>query len=241
MCLVYQVKTSCFFSTHQNIDGESHFKEWFGVSFQTLANQIRPFLAQKSLNSGLSKWIVFARDFLLHLDNFYEIEVINMDIIDFVIKNHTEIQKLFKIREQAYEEIKKDILKILDQKFTGSKFRISNEKRFKNSCRGWRFSCCDLESNSDIVLYLNFDTTPIVEVWLCLELPKHDKSVKGKLDSILKRSNSSLKSHINWAKSDEDTMTSPEYRRICWEFNHFNLDEISHLIIYTQETINKFN
>ena len=136
MCLVYQVKTSCFFSTHQNIDGESHFKEWFGVSFQTLANQIRPFLAQKSLNSGLSKWIVFARDFLLHLDNFYEIEVINMDIIDFVIKNHTEIQKLFKIREQAYEEIKKDILKILDQKFTGSKFRISNEKRFKNSCLG---------------------------------------------------------------------------------------------------------
>ncbi len=89
MCLVYQVKTSCFFSTHQNIDGESHFKEWFGVSFQTLANQIRPFLAQKSLNSGLSKWIVFARDFLLHLDNFYEIEKTNnLDVLK-AIKNNT--------------------------------------------------------------------------------------------------------------------------------------------------------
>ena len=62
-----------------------------------------------------------------------------MDIIDFVIKNHTEIQKLFKIREQAYEEIKKDILKILDQKFTGVSFVFQKKKDSKILVEGGDF------------------------------------------------------------------------------------------------------
>ncbi|MFW1858006.1 PD-(D/E)XK nuclease family protein [Acinetobacter defluvii] len=224
-----------------NIDGQSNFSEWLGISFQALANHIRLFLAQKSLNIGLSKWVVFARDFLLHLDNFYKLEVINVKLIDFVVKNHVEIQKLFKIREQAYEELKNHILKVLQEAFTDNQFSVANENRFKNIAKGWRFSCSNLDTDSDIVLYINFDESPIVEVWLCFELPQNNQSVKNKLDSTLKNKNTLLKNNINWFKSDEDSIRFSNYRSICWEFNDFNLDEISKLIIYIQQTINNFD
>lgn len=224
-----------------NIDGKSDFSEWFGIPFQALVNQIRPLLAQKNLDIGLNKWIVFARDFLLHLDSFYEREKVNMEVIEFVVKNYAEIHNLFKVREQAYEEIKKHILKKLHQEFIDNEFSISNENRFKQLCRGWRFSCSNLDTDSDIVLYLNFDEKPIAEVWLCLELPARDKSVKYKLDSILKKSDTLFNNRISWSKSDEDFMKFSDYRSVCWEFNDFNLDEISQLIIYIQNIINRFD
>lgn len=224
-----------------NIDGQCHFPDWFGLPFQNLTNHIRPLLAQRAIQDGLSKWNVFARDFLLHLDNFYEQNEVNMDVIDFVVRNHTSIEELFKIREIAYEEIKKYILKSLRKEFDNQEFKAINELRNKKEYRGWRFSTDDSATNTEIGLFLNFQDNPIAEIWLFLDLENKDSSIKGKVDAKLKKSNHPSINKINWKLSNQDFNTESEYRNIGWDFNEFDIKEISEVIIYVQRIINEFD
>lgn len=224
-----------------NIDGQCHFPDWFGLSFQNLTNHIRPLLAQRAIQDGLSKWIVFARDFLLHLDNFYEQNEVNMDVIDFVIRNHTSIEELFKVRETAYEEIKKYILKSLSKEFNNQEFKAVNEQRNKKEYRGWRFSTDDSATNTEIGFFINFQDNPIAEVWLFLDLENKDSYIKGKVDAKLKKSNHPSINKINWKLSNQDFNTESEYRNIGWYFNEFDIKEITEVIIYAQKIINEFD
>lgn len=223
-----------------NVDGHSNFKDWSAISFDMLAMHIRPFLAKQSLINPLNKWFILAREFLLHLENYTEIVETNMDIINFVMGNRNNIQKLFELREKGYEEIKNHISNHLHFSFEGLTFKVIQEQRFKKDCKGWRFVKEGVNANSDIVLYVYYEQNPMVEVWLCFDTENKEKTIAGKISSKLKRSKDKFNEYINWSKSDEDTKTIENFRSICWEFESFDLDQITDVLIEAQKVLNEF-
>lgn len=223
-----------------NVDGKTSFKDWSALSFQLLTHYLRDFLAKQSLTNPLNKWFILAREFLLHLENYIEIMETDMDVINFVMGNHGEIQKLFVLREQGYNEIRNHILNQLNTHFEDSVFKVVQEQRFKKICRGLRFSKIGLKSHTDIVLYINFEQEPMVEVWLCYDMDHKDKANAGKISAKLKKSKDKFNESISWTKSDEDTRSSENFRSICWEFKSFDLDQITKVIIEAQKVLNEF-
>ncbi|MEG2445269.1 MAG: PD-(D/E)XK nuclease family protein [Acinetobacter sp.] len=223
-----------------NVDGKTSFKDWSALSFEVLSHYIRDFLAKQSLNNPLNKWFILAREFLLHLENYTEIMETNMDVINFVMGNHSEIQKLFVLREQGYNEITNHILNHLNTHFDGSEFKVAQEQRFKKICRGLRFSKTGLKSHTDIALFINFEQEPMIEVWLCYDMDGKDKANAGKISAKLKKSKDKFNESISWEKSDEDTRSLENYRSICWEFKSFDLDQITKVIIEAQKVLNEF-
>ena len=223
-----------------NVDGQSDFKDWSAISFNTLAMHVRHFLAKQSLINPFNKWFILAREFLLHLENYNEIVETDMDIVNFVIGQYNDIQKLFELREQANQEIKNHILNHLHFSFEGLTFKVIQEQRYKKDCKGWRFVKEGVNANSDIVLYVHYEQNPMVEVWLCFDTENKEKSIAGKISSKLKRSKDKFNEYINWTKSDESTKTVENCRSICWEFKSFDLHQITDVLIEAQKVLNEF-
>lgn len=223
-----------------NVDGEAHFAGWTALSFEILSHYIRDFLAKQSLSNPLNKWFILAREFLLHLENYTETMETNMDVINFVMGHHGEIQKLFELREKGYEEIKNHLLNQLKENFEDSQFKVIQEQRYKQECKGWRFSKEGRNSHTDIAVYLYFTQEPMIEVWLCYNMDHQDKANAGKISAKLKKSKDKFNESINWTKSDEDTRISGNYKSICWEFKSFDLNQITRVLIEAQKVLNEF-
>ena len=224
-----------------NVDGKTSFKDWSALSFHVLSHYISDFLAQQSLKNPLNKWFILAREFLLHLENYTELMETNMDVINFVMRHHNEIRKLFVLREQGYDEIKNHLLNQLNIHFQDSSFKVVLEQRYKRTCKGWRFSKDGLKSQSDIAVYIKYEEKPMVELWLCYDTDGKEKTDAGKISAKIKKAKNKFGEFVvNWNKSNEDTSSSENNKSICWESETFDLDQITKLIIEAQKILNEF-
>ncbi len=217
------------------MDGVTEFRNWFSISYSHLAKHIRTTLSKSSVERPLSKWTIFAREFLLHLFNLKEVLETDMNTIEFVIKNNKEIHELFILREKAYKEIEQHVLNEYGAVFEEKNYKVVSERRDKKEAKAWRFQNTKFKSSTDIALYLYFDAKPSSEVWLCFDLNKKNQEIVKTINTKVRRGK--YKNHINARKSNEQT--DENYLSICWEFNDFNLLVITELIIENQKLLNQ--
>lgn len=215
------------------IEGECTVKDWFGLSYWDLSQNIRTYLGAIAIEKSLSKWSIFARDFLLHLENFYNLLETDMDRIQFVISNMKKIQELVELREAVYQEIIQHIENSYNNVFDEeNNLKIQRDNSQGSQVKAWRFKNTKFKSESDIVLYLNLDTEPMnCEVWLCMD------QRSSELDRFLAREvkKGKFSSFITSTKNERDN----RYRSICWSFENYELNEITDLIIQNQKILNK--
>lgn len=102
-----------------SIAGKSEAKNWFGISYQQLVNAIRPYLAEQMLTNPMNKWNLFAREFLLHLESYYQIQNLDMNRVQFIFENYQEIQALQKLRTDTIKDVVKNISQQLNQNIEG--------------------------------------------------------------------------------------------------------------------------
>lgn len=98
-----------------SISGKSEAKNWFGISYQQLVNAVRPYLAEQMLTNPMNKWNLFAREFLLHLESYYQIQNLDMNRVQFIFENYQEIQALQKLRINTIKEVVENISQQLNQ------------------------------------------------------------------------------------------------------------------------------
>lgn len=102
-----------------SISGKSEAKNWIGISYQQLVNAIRPYLAQQMLTNPINKWNLFAREFLLHLESYYQIQNLDMNRVQFIFENYQDIQALQKLRTNTIKEVVENISQQLNQTIEG--------------------------------------------------------------------------------------------------------------------------
>lgn len=138
-------------------------------------------LAQLVTTPSFDKWQVFAREFLLHLENITVEQTMHNDVASFVFENFTQINKLAKLKERVISALDGKILARLVADVPGYQ-RAARRHNWENG-PALRYYCSTWNTKSDVVLYLNGGVktlTPSIRVYLfnmTMELEEQAKSV----------------------------------------------------------------
>jgi len=81
--------------------GKSLQQPWHGLSYSQLIKAIQQQLGQRVMTQPLDKWQIFAREFLLHLENITVEQAMDANAVNFVFEHLHQINKLTKLKEQV--------------------------------------------------------------------------------------------------------------------------------------------
>lgn len=134
--------------------GTSLNATWRPVSYATLISEIQNkieifFTKQKS-----TKWFVFLREFLIHLENEATENVMEDKQIEFVENNYIVINQIMELRDNYPKIIEKKAKSILDELFPNSIVTTKFYSEF-SSGPGIRFFIDTWGEKNNIVIYLN--------------------------------------------------------------------------------------
>lgn len=212
-------------------DGKSYADHWLGLAYNDLTSEIRTALAHDFFKNSLNKWGVFARDFLLHLDSFVDLLETNMESLNFVVHHMQQIQQLVELRENVYQEIIDHINNELKTTLGEDYEPIVKWHTWGDSHPAIRFSGNNWKDKwTDTTLNLHISKNP-----MSCSIHIH---VENQTDEIIKK----LKHYL---KKGLSSPTEPWYERnqrfwcMKWDFDEFNLHEVTKFIVFTQGALNK--
>lgn len=148
--------------------GKSARQSWQGLSYAQLIDAIRQQLGQRLVAQPLDKWQVFARDFLLHLENITVEQAMDANAINFVFENLHQINKLTRLKDQVIDALDRKVLAKLEAEVPGYQ-RYTRRHNWKNG-PALRYASNNWKTWSDVVLYLSGASEvmkPSVRVYLC--------------------------------------------------------------------------
>lgn len=88
------------------INGESKAEGWYGLSYRKLAQELKLYLTQVSFDQPLNKWMIFAREFILLLESYYQMNI-NKHNLKFILEHAQDIEKLIALREETFNSLPK--------------------------------------------------------------------------------------------------------------------------------------
>ncbi|TCM67521.1 PD-(D/E)XK nuclease superfamily protein [Acinetobacter calcoaceticus] len=210
-------------------NGKSQIGGWSGLSYAQLSTQVRKSLAHQMMEQPLSKWGIFARDFLLHLDSYKSAMDIDMDRFKFVHENITQIQALVELREAFYQDIIGHIQLALQCEL-GEEYEQHLRRHTWPRGPALRFIGNNWKDWSDSALYLHIDQQPLsCSVWMYLQHPTDD-AIKFIVEALEQGKHQKDSSGYEGANN--------EYWFASWEFSHFDLDEVTALICRNHQLLN---
>jgi hypothetical protein len=129
-------------------DGETSVEKWKGVSYKTYCATVRRHLAGEFFDRPLSKWQVFAREFILHLENELYINTPSMthDQVAFVEKHAQQFSKVQQLARQYRVYILEELKRRLEKDGPNQSFNTRDQ--------GWAFGCTSPQwGKTDIVMF----------------------------------------------------------------------------------------
>ncbi|MCD0189079.1 PD-(D/E)XK nuclease family protein [Acinetobacter sp. PW68] len=209
-------------------NGVSRIKQWSGLSFTDLSENVQRALGSQLIANPLSKWLIFARDFLLHLNSFHELLDLNMEKVNFVVENMKSIQELVNLREECYQEIIDHINNKIQEKIED--YKVGMRRHNWDGTPALRFIGNHWKDWSDTVLNLHVNESPMsCSVNMYIQHPTDEIVKKAKV--LLKKSPFPI--------SEQRYEQNNKFWGAHFKFNAFNLEEVTQLIIFTQQILNK--
>jgi hypothetical protein len=129
-------------------DGKVIPNNWIGVSYKSYCRALRRSLSESLFNHRYSKWVIFAREFILHLENELYQPIMNKNQVDFVERHVEQIAQL-KDLETEYRQFLLNLLKSqLEASLQGHAFKTKDD--------GWGIRCFSDKwgSSNNLVLAL---------------------------------------------------------------------------------------
>lgn len=212
-------------------EGKTTAQNWHGLSFSSLKAHIQNILAETMLDQGLGKWSIYARDFLLHLENFMDKMDVDMKGLEFVINNSRDIYELVKLQQETYKDIVSHINKELVKAF-GEEYQPREKWQKWGIHQAIRFSNSNWVDGSDTVLVLVVDEQPMccqIHTWL----DKQTDDMTNKLRNDLSKS--------LYRIADEGYESYKRWWGCHWEFKKFDLEQITQHIIFAQKALHKID
>lgn len=108
-------------------DGQSARTGWTGVSYKGYCRALRERLAEVTYSVPYSKWHVFAREFILHLENELYTPVMTLDQAAFVEKHADGIEAVKKLDEQYRTFLEEELKRRLSAAIPGNVFTTKVE------------------------------------------------------------------------------------------------------------------
>lgn len=133
--------------------GSSARSRWAGLSYGTLLEAVRRELAPLSLSQPIGKWQIFAREFVLHLENLTVQQSIDSNTIRFVLDHMHQIEQLNRLRTQVIDALDQKIVAQIQTRIPG--IEVSTRRHTWNGEPALRYTAEAWMTKSDVVLYLD--------------------------------------------------------------------------------------
>ena len=205
---------------------------WYGISYFELTQSIEPHLAEVLLDNPYNKWGLFAREFLLHLKELDNVGDINENEVNFLNENFKEFTKL---SAYIYEDLMPKIGAKIERDLNGSGLadfickQKSGKWNYYEPIR--RFSNMNWTTQSDILLCIRaYDET--VSHHINLHIGNQSEELVAKFKSLL-----SNYFPTNYSKTWFEINNT--FWGVSWEFNNFNIEEISKNVIELMRCLNE--
>ena len=125
---------------------------WHGVSYPTFIDALKQKIAVNFVEQSFSKWLLFLREFTLHLDGLMSTPKVPDQTMDYVLENLSNIQA---IQEQTNEVVKAIQLECLSYLQTALELDIETKLHHWYGYPAIKFSFPTWSSGSDVVLFLD--------------------------------------------------------------------------------------
>jgi len=126
-------------------DGHSEADGWIGVSYNNYCLALRGKMAEKFFDAPFSKWQLFAREFILHIENELNNPHMKPDQADFVEQHADQFAMVQELAKEYIEFICEELKRQLETTVPGCVFNVKVE--------WWGFRCSTPQwGRSDIVL-----------------------------------------------------------------------------------------
>lgn len=209
-------------------NGVCQIKDWSGLSFTDFSENVQRTLGSQLIVNPLSKWLIFARDFLLHLNSFNELLELDMEKVNFIVENMKSIQELVNLREECYQEIIDHINNKIQEKI--ETYNVGMRRHNWGGTPALRFVDNHWKDWSDTVLNLHVNESPMsCSVNMYIQYPT---------DEIVKRAKVLLKKSP-FPIAEQWYEQSNKYWGTSFKFSVFNLEDVTQLIVFTQQILNK--
>jgi hypothetical protein len=210
-------------------NGECYTDGWLGLAYQDLTSEVRMQLGANLLHNPFSKWGIFARDFLLHLDGFIDLLETNMESLKFVVDNMQKIQEILMLREDVYQEIINHINNEI-QKALGEDYEPRVRRHTWSDGPAFRFVGNNWKDWSDTVLNLHVDRSPMsCSITMYIQHPT---------DEIIKQVKKYLSSRRTYSQTEPWKEQSGKFWCMRWELAQFDLNEVTKQIVFLQKLLN---
>ncbi len=206
--------------------GNSVRSAWHGLSYVQFIEATRQQLARRMLTNPIDKWQVFARDFLLHLENITVEKAMDANAVNFVIEHLHQINKLTRLKEQVISALDGKVLDKLDAEVPSYQ-RYTRRHNWKNG-PALRYASNDWKTWSDVVLYLSGASStmkPSIRVYLC--------DVDAKLHDLGRQLFMGNETKV-WSESNNRILG------FSWVLNHFDEQEVLGLIVEKMKLLMTF-
>uniref|UniRef100_UPI00124F5931 PD-(D/E)XK nuclease family protein n=1 Tax=Acinetobacter junii TaxID=40215 RepID=UPI00124F5931 len=211
-------------------NGYTNIEGWLGLSYSDFTTQLKQTLGMQIIKNPLNKWGVFARDFLLHLDSFNESLETDMESLKFVIDNIQKIQELVDLRENVYREIIDHVNNAL-QIALGEEYEPYVRRHTWSGTPALRFIGNNWKDWSDTVLNLHINRSPMS----C----SINMYIQNPTDEIMKNVKIQLKKSPYPIEKEWYEGKNNQYWGASWNFNLFDLHEVTKFIVFTQTILNR--
>lgn len=126
--------------------GNSPTKEWCGISYETYCAKLKSRLGEFFIDARFSKWHLFAREFVIHIENELYAKSMNEEQIRLIEENQSEIAQLQKMKENYRVFLTARLRMIMVSFFDEEQIRIKDER--------WALRChSEAWGQSDIAWY----------------------------------------------------------------------------------------
>ncbi|BFM03772.1 hypothetical protein Psyaliredsea_24190 [Psychrobacter alimentarius] len=212
-------------STDLSADG------WYGISYNELVQYIEEGLSKTMFNNPYNKWVLFAREFLLHLKGLNTMTAINKDELSFLTGNLNEFAQL---SDYIYNNLMPKIGTRISSDLNASDLE-NFECKVKHA--KWydyepviKFTNLNWTTGSDIVLWMKASDNEIshkINVHIGKQSDELTEQFKKLIGDVLLSAGSEPWYEIN-----------NTYWGISWAFETFDLDDLSAKIMELMRHLN---
>lgn len=212
-------------STDLSADG------WYGISYNELVQYIEEGLSKTMFNNPYNKWVLFAREFLLHLKGLNTMTAINKDELSFLTGNLNEFAQL---SDYIYNNLMPKIGTRISSDLNASDLE-NFECKVKHA--KWydyepviKFTNLNWTTGSDIVLWMKASDNEISH--------KINLHIGKQSDELTEQFKKLIGDVLLSAGSEPWYEINNTYWGISWAFETFDLDDLSAKIIELMRHLN---
>ncbi|WP_136254465.1 PD-(D/E)XK nuclease family protein [Onishia niordana] len=140
-------------------DGNTPDSGWIGITYAQLLKQLNDRVGQLFASQPMNKWLIFLREFVIHLETTTMTTTVTDDQQAFVLENLGEIHELNKLQKHALEATRERLLARLSELTEGE------HQPFHSWQENWpvgpalSFRHESWQEPSRVVVFLPYDTT----------------------------------------------------------------------------------